>query len=252
MTVAVLIRGPEKTCNVLVVDSGVGSFLADGTPTYDCSHDKLRLAFGNTYFTVVGDALLMDALISMVAWADPKRPDLRRPETFHALVAGVERLRRIQVTNGQGVAPDPRGAHLLVCNRQEAFCWRAAFDVSSGRFERPQNAQVIEPGSGIGFWGGDTQGPIDASGMRVEEAFKGAIDAMLALNEQVEALDFKLPYPLTRRCSGVLLPHKTTTELRRIRPFDSLPEQWVKYRGDRAMALLDDRDFMDFPTVTFS
>ena len=252
MTVAALIRGPEKTCNVLVVDSGVGSFSADGSPSYECSHDKLRLAFGNTYFTVVGDALLMDALITTAAWADPKRPDLRRPETFHALIAGVERLRQIQVTNGQGVAPDPRGAHLLVCNRQEAFYWLSAFDASSGRFERPQKAKILEPGTGMVFWGGDTRAPVDASGMKIDEALNRSIDAMIDMNKQVEALDFKLPYPLTRRCSGVLLPHKTTAELRRIRPFDSLPEQWVKYRGGRATALLDDRDFMAFPAVTFS
>jgi hypothetical protein len=250
MTVAVVCRGTQGSVNALVVDSGVGAIGAQ--TTYDCAHDKLSLVYGNTYMTIVGDALMADVVRSLVAWYEPRRPNLRDPATFAAILGGVERLRAIQVKNHQPVATGLLGTHLLICSRTDVFSWRSDFDERSWKFSRPTAPTEVPPGQGLVMWGHNTLVPYETFGNGGAEPCERMIDAMFDVNDQVEKLGFKLPYPLTRRCSGVVLPHKPSSPLRRVRPFDSLPEQWVKFRGRDALELLQDASFMEFPDLATS
>lgn len=247
MTVAALGRGAPGSRNVLVVDHGVGTI---GTSTrYDCSHDKMTLLFGNTYATAVGDAMVIDALRSIIAWYDPKRPNLRDPATFDAILSGLERLRAIQIVNGQPVATDLLGTHLLICSRADAFYWQSEFDSATNKFTRPAAAKEVASGQAVLMWGHNTFWLVNNYGDGGQDPVASLVNTMLAFDADMQSKGYKLPYALDKRCSAVILPHKSSEPLKRVRPFKSLPEQWVKYRGGPAVELLEDADFATFPAL---
>jgi hypothetical protein len=99
------------------------------------------------------------------------------------------------------------------------------------------------------MWGQNTVGRVDPFVANAGNAFERLIDYMVQVDADCQRQGYSLPYTLTRRCTGVMLPHKTSDPLRRMRPFKSLPEQWAKYSGGRAVSLLSDPDFMDFPEL---
>lgn len=236
-------KGPKGTYNAMVFDSG--AIAQNGSQGV---HDKLRKAFGETYVGAIGDALLLNSLQGIIEWLDPERPRLREPETFHAILGGLERVRALRTTLGHGVHLNPGSAHLLVCSRTEVFYWTSTFDPELG-FSRPSEPISLSDGQLIVLRGKDTVAPVTPVLTDFQDPFSHPIEAILQVNESIEAMDpaFKMPYEVTPQMSGVMLPHKTSVALKRLRPFDSLPEQWVRYEGGPGLAFLNDPEFMAMP-----
>ncbi len=214
--------------------------------------DKLSFVFGNTYATAAGDADMINGLRLVVDFLDPKRPNLRDPATFDAILGAVERIWALREKAG-AQRYGSNGSVLFICTRADVFYWVAGYDGEARRFERPLKPHVLAESECVIFWGSDR------FTIRELEKYEGALNSnpvgtLAALIEGVDGTARAegkkgLLYRLDGRFSGVVLPHKSSTSLTRIRPF-SPPELLVREQGPTLLSTLEDKDFMRYQLPT--
>ncbi|HEY2409546.1 MAG TPA: hypothetical protein VGI10_26255 [Polyangiaceae bacterium] len=215
MTIAAIVRGRQGTYNALFVDTG--AVRSDGVVA---DHDKLHRVFGDTYTTCVGDASLLVVLSNLVR-TSRTRPNLRDPKVIGALMSEVELARRNGALLGVPTAfpAPPRCTTLVVCNRSEAFFLKMEFNTEAGTHVIPVAPAFLEPDAMLVLRGvtvATIEGFFTVEQTTVEQV---VVDQMVGVNEQLErgGAD-RLPYQMKRRVSGIILPHKTSSEATRIDP----------------------------------
>lgn len=246
MTVVAAYRGVKGGRNALVVDTVCNVRDKPAEPAFWI--DKVAHVYGNTYVTAVGDADIINGVRLVVDFLDPKRPNFRDPATIDAIAGAVE---RIWAVRGRGGAQryGSKGSVLFVCSRSEVFYWVCGYDNEAMRFERPKAPHDVEEGTCVIFWGSTRYT------VRQLENFHPQINAdpfniLATLIHGVDAEarakgDGGLLYPLDGKFSGVVLPHRSSEQPTRLRPF-SLPEYLVRENGPEFLAMLNEPEFMAY------
>lgn len=230
MTIAALVRGKEDSYNALFVDTG-----ALGPQDHVAHFDKLHRLFGETYAAIVGDSTIgILALVRGRVATRKRRPNLRDPLFVRALFEEMEGARAARELFGvvSNFPERPDCTMLLVCNRAEAFYWRVEHDPNRGGHQFPEAPTPLDANSMLVFRGlhvGVINNFFTIEPDRLESL---VVDQMLNVNARLEAGGAApLPYAVSRRVSGVILPHKTSNALRRIdagvapMPIDGLPAE---------------------------
>ncbi len=246
MTVVMAGRGkdPKKDCNALLADTTVGTpdQVTKETRFDRSEKDKIRLLFGKTYFTIVGQETFLDAIGLLTEWLDPKRPNLRDANVFDAILTGVERL---HVLNDFTAQPEP--ITLVVANPTEVFYWESKYEATSGTYARPNGPTFVDAGAAVVFWFGQP--------LQFREQFPSGLAPVPAMAATVEAIEAKaceqgLPvkYDLRfkeKRYSSVVIPHDTGREILREHPFNNYTELVARFCGRPDLAI--DPEFLKFP-----
>src|SRR5580658_257889 len=92
MTAVALYRGPPGTYNALAVDTLVSLARA---PTDPWLEDKLRHPYGNTYVTGIGSSLILHAVMDVIDWFDPERPNLKSLDTADYILGAYDRRQQL-------------------------------------------------------------------------------------------------------------------------------------------------------------
>ncbi len=247
MTIVAIVRG-AKDYNLLLADATAGS-VAESEMVL---RDKIVHVFGNTYATAIGDAGVLACIRAVADWYHPRRANFRDAQMLDLLVALLAKGRRIDQRLGRAQQA-PLGALVFFCSRDDAYHWKIDANPDGESFSHAGAATQIEPGQALLFWGMERVSyptfattPPDPFGPMIKAIRQS--DAQLRKDGRTS-----IAYPLGDRFSGVALPHKSSTDVRRLRPFDSVLEQLVHLLGDEAKgALLGDPEFMtlSMPHVT--
>lgn len=253
MTVVAAYRGVKGSLNALIVDTICSP--RDNPAGTAYWTDKLTWVYGNTYVTAVGDADILHATRIVADYLDPKRPNFRDPATIDAILGAVERIWTVRVRAAAAAGEElkrfgSKGSTLFFCNRNEVFYWVCGFDMATLKFQRPKAAHDVPEGKCVIFWGSSrsTVGELE----KYQDAIRANPFNMIATlimgldaERRAEGSDH-LAYQLDGVFSGVVLPHKPSAAVMRLRPFASFPEWLVRDSGPALLPLLDDVDFMNY------
>ncbi len=215
MTILALVRGKQGTYNALLADTG-----ATGPDGDVAQHDKLHRIFGETFVSCVGDASLLSIIVSRVRLTK-SRPNLRDAQFITSVYEELHLARRNGVLLGSAVRfpPAPPCTTLTVCNREQVFFWKVEQDPSTQSPTMPDapthlalDCMVVMRGVTVVTIEGFFTVPL-------ADAEELIIDQMLNVNTKLEADGAeRLGYTLSRRVSGIILPHKSSDAAIRIDP----------------------------------
>lgn len=207
MTAVALYRGPPGTYNALAVDAFASLARAPDEPWWE---DKLRHPYGQTYATGIGNSLILHALMAVVDWLDPERPNLKSLESADHILGAYDRRQQInEALLAHHPPPHALGVMLFVCSRADAFYWIAGFDPATKRSKRPTKLFEPEPGKCVVMWGSER------ATVTFEEPPADPFDdlpkTMLGVEREfISQGKTGMNYRLDGRFSVVVLPHKTT------------------------------------------
>jgi len=245
MTVVAIVRG-AKDYNLLLADATAAAV----TESEAVLRDKIVHVFGNTYATAIGDGSILACVRAVADWYHPRRPNFRDTQMLDLVVALLAKGRRIDQRLGRAQQP-PLGALVFFCTRDDAYYWQINASPDGESFSHLPAPTPIAPGEALLFWGMERVSysnfattPTDPFGPMIGAVRKS--DAQLRRDGGTS-----IAYPLGDRFSGVALPHKSSTDVRRVRPFHDVLEQLVHLLGDEGKeALLSDPEFMSLPMPT--